>query len=399
MDFAQDPAAEALVARARAFLDERALPIEARFLLGEDVHAALDGLRDEVKELGLWGPTAPKEYGGMGLSLVAFAPLSEALGRSPIGHYIFNCQAPDAGNMEILHDHGSEAQKEAFLAPLARGEVRSCFAMTEPDRAGSNPVWMDTLARKDGEDYVIDGRKWFTTAADGAAFCIVMAITDPEAPSPHARASQIIVPADNPGFTVVRNIPVMGDVGSGHHSHSETRFENCRVPQSNILGAEGAGFTIAQERLGPGRIHHCMRWIGICERSFEMMVKRAATRMLKPDRPLASRQAVQHWISESRAEIDAARLMVLRAAWRIDKEGAYAARRDVSLIKFFVANVLQRVLDRAVQTHGALGMTDQTPLAFWYRHERAARIYDGADEVHKSAAARLILKEHGVDAR
>ena len=255
---------------------------------------------------------------------------------------------------------------------------------------------MGTIAVKDGDDYLINGHKWFTSSADGAAFAIVMAITNPEAESPYQRASQIIVPTNTPGFTLVRNIPVMGEAGEGYFTHGEIIYENCRVPQSNLLGKEGAGFAIAQDRLGPGRIHHCMRWIGICERAFDMMCQYAASRELAPGRPLASRQTVQNWIAESRAEINAARLMVLDTAQKIDHSGAFAARVEISVIKFFVANVLQNVLDRAIQVHGALGLTDDTPLASWFRHERAARIYDGPDEVHKSRVAREIMKNYGL---
>ena len=332
----------------------------------------------------------------MGLSLEQFGRLSEVLGRSPIGHVVFNCQAPDAGNMEILADHATPGQRARFFEPLRAGQIRSCFAMTEPDNAGSNPKQLSTTAEKDGDDYVINGHKWFTTGADGAAFTIVMAVTDPDADNPYARASQIIVPMDADGLEHVRRIPVMGDEGEGWLSHSELRFTDCRVPQSNLLGAEGEGFTIAQERLGPGRIHHCMRWIGIAERAFEMMCERAATRELEPGTPLGSKQTIQHWIAESRADIDASRMLVLDAARTIDTDGAKAARTKVSTIKFYVAGMLQTVLDRALQTHGALGVTDDTLLAFWYRHERAARIYDGPDEVHKSVVARHILKQYGL---
>ena len=250
-------------------------------------------VRDKVKAAGLWAPQVPKELGGMGMPFREHALVSEVLGRTPLGHYVFGCQAPDAGNMEILHQYGTDEQKERWLEPLARGEIRSCFSMTEPERAGSNPTWLETRAVKDGDDYVIDGHKWFTTAADGAAFAIVMAVTNPDAP-PHARASQIIVPTDTPGFERVRNIPIMGDAGSGYASHAEILYEKCRVPQANRLGAEGGGFLIAQERLGPGRIHHCMRWIGVCERAFEMMCTRAATRA---DR---AGQAARHAADRSR---------------------------------------------------------------------------------------------------
>jgi acyl-CoA dehydrogenase len=386
-----------LLAAIRSFIDERALPLEREFLWRpfSEVEPKLNTLRAEVKRLGLWAPHLATDLGGRGLSLTAFAHVSALLGETPIGHYLFNAQAPDIGNCELLHAHGSKEQNAQWLAPLARGEIRSCFAMTEPEFAGSNPVWMATTARRDGNDYVIDGHKWFTSSADGAAFTIVMAVTAPDA-KPHERASQIIVPMNAPGLELVRNIPVMGDVGSGHASHGELRFTNVRVPVANRLGAEGAGFALAQERLGPGRIHHCMRWIGICERALRLLCEHAVKRELSPGHPLGEQQAVQHWIAESRAEIDAARLLVLDTAKQIETVGAHAARDRISLIKFHVAGVLQRVLDRAVQVHGALGMTDYTPLAYWYRHERGARIYDGPDEVHKSAVARRILKGFGL---
>ena len=268
--------------------------------------------------------------------------------------------------------------------------------MTEPERPGSNPTWMETRAVLERGEWVIDGHKWFTSAADGAAFAVVMAVTDPEAP-PHLKASMILVPCDTPGFERVRNIPVMGHAGEGWPTHSEIRYTRCRVPEESLIGGRGAGFALAQERLGPGRIHHCMRWIGICERAFEMMCRRAADREISPGKPLATRQTVQQWIAESRASIDAARLMVLHAAWKMERLGQREARVEISTIKFLVAGVLQEVLDRAVQVHGALGVTDDTPLAFWFRHERAARIYDGPDEVHKGVVARRVLRGFGVE--
>ncbi len=396
MDFAIAEHLQPTLARVREFIEQELVPLEPTFLNHEfrELLPTLAAKRTAVKDAGLWAPFLPREHGGMGLSLTEYAHVSEELGRSPLGPYVFNCQAPDVGNMEILLHYGTSAQREHFFVPLARGEIRSCFAMTEPENPGSNPTIMDTTARKEGDDYVIDGHKWFTTAADGANFAIVMAITNPEAESRHARASQIIVPLDTPGFERVRNIQIMGEAGSDHNSHAEVRFTGVRVPRHNLLGSEGAGFQIAQERLGPGRIHHCMRWVGICERAFELMCRRATARPLSSRAMLGDQQAVQHWIAESRAEINAARLMVLHAAWKMDREGAYAARTEISTIKFFVANVLQRVLDRAIQAHGALGMTDDTPLAFWYRHERAARIYDGPDEVHKWVVARQILQDY-----
>ncbi|MDD5713259.1 MAG: acyl-CoA dehydrogenase family protein, partial [Smithellaceae bacterium] len=329
-----------------------------------------------------------------GLNLMEHALVSEELGRSPLGHYCFGCQAPDAGNVEILHKHGTDEQKEKYLKPLIDGKIRSCFSMTEVELAGSNPVMMDTTAIKDGDDYVINGQKWYTTAADGAEFAIVMAVTNPENPT-YLQASMIIVPTNTPGFNRVRNISVMGHAGADFFSHAEILYQNCRVPQKNLLGEEGMGFVIAQERLGPGRIHHCMRWLGECQRAFDLMCKRASTRMITRDgKTLATRQIIQSWIADSAAEMQAARLMTLQAAWKIETEGLLAARIDVSLIKFFVAGVLQRVVDRALQVHGGLGMTDDTVISFLYRHERAARIYDGADEVHKMVVAKRILKNY-----
>lgn len=381
----------------RTFMETRLQPLEARYLSStfRDLVPELQALRAEVKVAGLWSPHLPKEHGGLGLTLPEFALVSAVLGESLVGHYVFNCNAPDIGNQELLLSHGSAEQRKQWFEPLARGEIRSCFAMTEPEFAGSNPVWMDTQAVRDGDDYVITGHKWFTSSADGAAFTIVMAVTDPSAPA-HKRASQIIVPMSASGVEIVRNISVMGDAGSDYASHSELRFNGVRVPVTNRIGDEGAGFALAQERLGPGRIHHCMRWLGICERAFALMVRRAATRELSPGEPLGRQQVVQHWIAECRAEMDAARLLVLHVAEVIEREGAHAARDQISLIKFHVAGVLQRVLDRAIQVHGALGMTDDTPLSYWYRHERGARIYDGPDEVHKSAVARRILEAAGM---
>ena len=390
-----------LLARVRDFVRETVQPLEAH-LLAHDYDALEAGVaeaRAEAKAAGLWNPQLSAEAGGLGLSLPEFGRVSEALGWSPVGHLVCNCQAPDAGNMEILLDHATDDQRTQFLDPLLAGDVRSCFAMTEPEHAGSNPVLLSTTARREGDDYVIDGHKWFTTAYDGAAFAIVMAVTNPDAESPYARASQIIVPTDTPGFEHVRLLPVMGDEGQGWFSHSEVRFTDCRVPLTNRLGDEGAGFLIAQERLGPGRIHHCMRWIGVCERALALMCERAAERELAPGKPLATRQAVQFWIAESRANIDAARLLVLDAAEQIERDGAKAARAAISAIKFYVADVLQTVLDRAIQVHGGLGMLDDTPLAFWFRHERGARIYDGPDEVHKTVVAREELKAYGLNLR
>lgn len=386
---------DALLQRVRPIVRETLAPIEQRFLAGGSfaaVEPELRAVRKTVQAMGLAAPQLARAHGGAGLSLVTFARISEELGWNAFGHYAFNCQAPDAGNMEILATHGTPAQREAFFEPLVRGEIRSCFAMTEPDSAGSNPTQLSTTATLEGDSWVIRGKKWFTSSADGAAFAVVMAVTDPDAP-PHARASQFIVPTSTPGFTLVRNIPVMGHSGDGWASHAEVTFD-CRVPATALLGARQAGFAIAQERLGPGRIHHTMRWMGICERAFDLMCRRAATREIEPGVHLGDKQIVQAWIAESRAEIDAAKLLILRAAEQLETLGGSGARDSIGLVKFHAADVLSRVLDRAIQVHGALGVTDDTPLAYFYRHERAAHIYDGADEVHKVAVAKRILKSY-----
>ncbi|MCH2212618.1 MAG: acyl-CoA dehydrogenase family protein [Fuerstiella sp.] len=395
MDFSIPEKTQVMLTRVRDVMETEICPLERRFLGKSfpEARPVLDRVRQKVRDAGLWLPQIPGEYGGVGLSFMEYAMACEQLGRSPFGNYCFNSQAPDAGNMEILIEFGTEEQKEKWLKPLMSGEIRSCFSMTEPGRAGSNPVHMDTVAVRDGDEYVINGHKWFTTSADGAAFAILMAVTNPDA-APHQRASQIIVPTDSPGFDRVRNISCMGHEGHDWDSHSEIRYHDVRVPVSNLLGQEGAGFSIAQARLGPGRIHHCMRWVGIAERSFELMCQRAVSRELAPGDPLANRQTVQNWIAESRAAIDAARLMVLHAAWKIDQDGAKNARVEISSIKFYVARMMMQVVDRAIQTHGALGITDDTVLSTFYRNERAARIYDGPDEVHRRVVARQVLKEY-----
>jgi len=389
------PEFKKIIATIREFVEKEIIPLEPLLLNHEydAVIARLGEKRKLAKSLGFWLPQIPREYGGMGLSLFEHGQVSEILGRSLLGHYALNCQAPDAGNMEILIEHATPQQKEKYLLPLLAGDVRSCFSMTEPENPGSNPAWMSTTAVKDGSDYIVTGHKWFSTGADGAAFAIVMAITDPKAEK-YKRASQIIVPTDAHGFKLVRKTSVMGERGAGWASHCEVLYDGVRVPQTNLLGSEGAGFMIAQERLGPGRSHHCMRWIGICERAFDLMCEQTVRREVAPGHPLAEQQTIQNWVAESRAEINAARLMVLDTARKMDEQGQYAAREEVGLIKFHVAGVLQHVLDRALQTHGALGMTDETPIAFWFRHERAARIYDGPDEVHKRSVAQRILEKY-----
>ncbi len=380
---------KALLPIIKQFVQKELVPLEtAAFLTGKftNVEPYLKEKREMVKQAGLWGLQHH-------LTLCEFGQVSEVLAMSPFGHYVFNCQAPDIGNMELLERFGSDFLKNQYLEPLKNGLIRSCFGMTEPQNAGSNPTKLDTIAQKDDDSYIINGRKWFTTGADGASFCIVMAVTTPDAP-PHKRASQIIVPTDTEGYRRIRNISIMGDEGDGWASHSEVEFINCRVPIANLVGTEGAGFLLAQERLGPGRIHHCMRWIGIAERAFDIMCRRALGRDMGDGTRLSDKQIIQSWIAESRAEIDAARLMVLRTAKMIDEVGAAASRNQISEIKFFTAKIMLDVVDRAIQTGGAAGITDEFLLSFWYRHERGARIYDGADEVHKMSLAKSILKSY-----
>jgi alkylation response protein AidB-like acyl-CoA dehydrogenase len=393
VDFEVSAKMTAILELVDRFVTDELIPLEGEMLHGDPVvvDAAVATAQGKVRQMGLWAPNHPVEYGGLGLDMVEHALLSEALGRSPLGHVVFGAQAPDAGNVEILHRHATPDQRERFLRPLVEGRVRSCFSMTEPEMPGSNPVLMDTTAVTDGDDYVINGQKWFTSSAEGAAFAIVMAVTDSDA-LPHRRASMIIVPTDTPGFNLVRNVSVMGHVGHGHDSHAEVLYQSCRVPRANLLGEQGAGFAIAQERLGPGRIHHCMRWLGIAARSFELMCQRANERTITPEGDtLATRQVVQHWAAELATEIRAARLLTLHAAWMIERHGAKAARDEIAGIKFTVANTMLRAIDLAIQVHGALGVTDDTILAYWYRRERAARIYDGPDEVHKTTLGRLLL--------
>ncbi|MGD9733867.1 MAG: acyl-CoA dehydrogenase family protein [Desulfamplus sp.] len=396
MDFEISDRIKVIVDMINEFVDKELIPLEPDFL-NRDFGELLPVIKEKqemVKKMELWAPNFPVKCGGMGLSLVEHGLVSEALGRSPLGHYVFWCQAPDAGNVEILHMYGSKEQKERYLNPLVQGKIRSCFSMTEVDMPGSNPVMLETTAVRDGDEYVINGHKWYTTAADGAEFAIVMAVTNPEA-AIYKQASMIIVPTNTPGFNLVRNIPIMGHTGSGYFSHGEILYQSCRVPVSNLLGQEGQGFVMAQDRLGPGRIHHCMRWLGICRRAFDLMCARANSRVITPDgKTLATRQTVQNWIAESAAEIEAAKLLVLNSAWQIDKVGAAKARDSISMIKFVVANTMNNVVDRALQVHGGLGMTDDTILAFFYRHDRAARIYDGADEVHKTSLAKRILRSY-----
>jgi len=396
MDFDLSPRAEELRDRVREFMLEHLYPVEAEALQAIDDEVApgtaypriLVELRAQAREQGLWNMFMPDERFGAGLTNAEYAVLCEEMGRSPaIAPMVFNCSAPDTGNMEILAEHGTEDQRERWLEPLLEGEIRSCFSMTEPEVSGSDPTTLRTRAVLEDGEWVINGHKWFTSGAVGASVAIVMCVTDPDAP-PYARASMIVVPIDNPGFDLVRPVPVMGhDAGPGH---CEVRYEDCRVPEDSLLGERGAGFVIAQDRLGPGRIHHCMRAIGTAERAIEMMCERANSREAFGEK-LSEKQFVQDFIALSRMETDQARLLTLMAAWKMDTAGKRAARQQISMIKVVAANVVMDVLDRAIQVHGALGMSDDTPLAGMWRFSRMLKVADGPDEVHKMVIARREL--------
>jgi len=394
MYFEVSERAKQVEAQLRRFMDEYVYPAEKTYVEQmeglADPHAeppVMAELRARAKGLGLWNLFLPDDEWGAGLTNLEYTPLCEIMGRSLIGARVFNCQAPDTGNAEILLEFGTDEQKERWLRPLLEGDIRSCFSMTEPGVSGADPTGLRTTARRDGDQYVIDGLKWFTTGAIGAEFAIVMAATNPEA-GPFERQSQIIVPIDNPGLEIVRAVSVMGHAGGG--GHCEIRYDDCRVPVANRLGPENSGFLIAQARLGPGRVHHCMRAIGMAERGFEIMCRNANHRIAFGG-PLSEKQFVQDFVALSRMEIDQARLLTLHAAWKMDTEGKKAARQEISMIKVVVPNMMMQVLDRVIQSLGALGVSDDTPVATMWRMGRALRIADGPDEVHKMVIARREL--------
>ncbi|MGB6425891.1 MAG: acyl-CoA dehydrogenase family protein [Solirubrobacterales bacterium] len=398
MDFSMGPTVTELRDRIRSFMEENLYPVEAEAMqaLDDEVEAGvpypeiLVEIRAKAREEGLWNLFMPNEEHGAGLTNWEYGLLCEEMGRSPaLAPMAFNCAAPDTGNSEILHDHGTPEQQERWLGPLLEGSIRSCFSMTEPEVPGSDPTTLQTRAELDSStgEWVINGHKWFTSGAVGASLAIAMVVTDPDA-HPYARASMIIVPTDAPGFNLVRAVPVMGhDKGPGH---CEILYEDCRVPEANLLGPRQGGFVIAQDRLGPGRIHHCMRAIGSCERAIEMMCRHANQREAFGSK-LADKQFVQDFIAKSRMETEQARLLTLKAAWLMDTEGKREARREISMIKVVAANVVMDVLDRAIQVHGALGMSDDTPLASMWRFSRMLKVADGPDEVHKMVIARREL--------
>ncbi|CAG0999987.1 acyl-CoA dehydrogenase [Myxococcaceae bacterium] len=395
MDFEPSEKVKQIQTQLERFMDEFVYPnerpmFEAVEKSGDPHHEPplLRELAQKARAIGLWNLFLPDAEHGAGLTNLEYAPLCEVMGRSPIAPRIFNCNAPDTGNMEILAQFGTPEQKKLWLQPLLDGETRSCFSMTEPEVSSADPTQLQTRAVRDGDDYVINGHKWFTSGAIGARFAIVMAVTDPKA-APHERASMIIVPTDARGFDIVRAVSVMGHAGGG--GHCEIRYDDCRVPVANRLGPEGSGFMIAQARLGPGRIHHCMRTLGMAERAFEIMCRHANTRKLQGS-PLGDKQFVQEWIATSRMELDQARLLTLYAAWKMDTQGKHRARQEISMIKVVAPNVCMQVLDRAIQCLGALGVSDDTPIAAFWRNARSLRIADGPDEVHKMVIARRELK-------
>jgi acyl-CoA dehydrogenase len=399
-EFSTDPEFEAQLEWMREFVREEVWPIEA---IEHDIdQAQLDRitapLQQEVKARGLWAAHLGPELGGQGFGQVKLGLMNEILGTSIYAPPVFGCQAPDSGNSEILALAGTEEQKERWLYPLLAGELRSAFSMTEPETPGSDPTQLRSRAvrRSDG-GYVLDGHKWFTSNGSIADFLIVMAVTDPDA-APHRRASMFIVPVDAPGVRIVRDVPTMehpeprfGVLGG----HSEIYYEGVELGPDALLGGEGDGFLIAQQRLVPGRIHHCMRWLGVARRAFDALCERALYRPVKGGL-LRDTQTVQGWIADSAAEMQAARLMTLHAAWKIDQYGSSAARTDVSMIKYFGAKVLHDVVDRAVQIHGALGYSTDMPLEMLYRFARHARFVDGADEVHRESVARHLLRGYSV---
>ena len=396
MDFALTPKVEDLRNRLIAFMDEHVYPAEK--VAQQQVHASGDEhleppvvkeLKQKAKAQRLWNLFLPDEKFGAGLKNWEYGVLCEIMGRSYIAPRVFNCAAPDTCNIEILAEFGTPAQQKRWLEPMLAGEMRSCFSMTEPETAGSDPTLLRTRAVRDGDDYVINGHKWFTSGAYGASLAIAMVVTDPDAP-PHRRASMIIVPTDTPGFNLIRAVSVMGHTGGG--GHCEIRYEDCRVPATNLLGVEGGGFAIAQARLGPGRIHHCMRCIGAAERALELMCKRANTRYTHGSL-LAEKSVIQNWVAESRMEIEQARLLTLYAAWKMDTVGKKEARQEIAMIKVVAANMMMTVLDRAIQVFGAMGVSDDTPIARMWRDGRAMRLADGPDEVHKMTVARRELRK------
>jgi acyl-CoA dehydrogenase len=396
-DFSTDPEFQGKLDWMAAFVRDEIWPLETLLeeLEWSGLMRAIRPLQEEVKRQELWAAHLDPELGGQGYGQVKLGLMHEILGTSPLAPLAFGNAAPDSGNSEILALAGSPEQKERYLHPLLAGDLKSAFSMTEPETAGSDPTLLITRAEPDGDGWILNGHKWFSTNGSIADFLIVMAVTDPDARA-HQRASMFIVDADAPGVRIERDVATMEhpwDSFGRYGNHAEISYENVRLGPEALLGARGAGFLIAQQRLYPGRIHHCMRWLGVARRAFDMLCERSLYREAHGS-TLSRHQTVQNWIADSAAEMQAARLMTLHAAWKMDAEGILAARQDIAMIKYFGARVLHDVIDRALQAHGALGYSTDLPLEAMYRYARAARIYDGPDEVHRSSVARQVLRRY-----
>ncbi|MBW3668185.1 MAG: acyl-CoA dehydrogenase family protein [Actinobacteria bacterium] len=397
-DFETDPEFEEKLAWMRAFVRDEVFPLETLDLDHETFVQLVRPLQEEVKRQGLWAAHLDPELGGMGFGQVKLGLMHEILGQSVYAPFVFGNNAPDSGNAEIIAhgiaSSGRDEHRTKWLEPLLEGKIRSAFSMTEPG-AGADPTLLKTTAVRDGDEWVINGHKWFTTNGSIADILVVMAVTNPDV-HPYQGISQIIVPADTPGVNILRDVPTMEHPEPHfrvYGGHSEILYTDVRVPYGNLVGNEGEGFLLAQKRLGPGRIHHCMRWLGQSKRAFDMLCERSVSRYTHGS-TLAEKQTVQNWVADSMAEMTAARLMTLYAAWKMDKEGAPAARVEIAMIKYYGAQVLYNVIDRAIQVHGSLGFSTDLPLESMYRQARAARIYDGPDEVHRVTVARAALKRY-----
>jgi acyl-CoA dehydrogenase len=397
-DFSTDLEFQAKLDWMLAFVREKVFPLETLELTADQWARAAAPLKAEVKRQGLWAAHLPPTLGGMGLGLIQLGLMYEIIGQSFLAAEVFGNPAPDSGTAVMMAPVVTEEQREKYLTPLLAGDLRCAFSMTEPNTSGSDPTLISTTAIRDGDDYVVNGIKWFTSNGSMADFIVVMAVTDTSADAdPRKKCSMIIVPTSTEGVNVTRDIPNMADPSGewrhGRHVHSEIIYKNVRVPVGNLLGKEGDGFKLAQSRLGPARVHRCMEWVGTCHRAFDMMCEYSKSRFTAGS-TLANKQTVQSFIADSAAEIEAARLMVLKTAWKVEREGDRAARKEIAMIKFYVANVLCNVVDRAVQVHGALGYSGDLPLEDMYRHARNARIVDGPDEVHRVTVARLVVADY-----